>query len=138
VKVVLPFVLVISCCALAGCGAASRGSKRPFGHSLTPAQTKRAFAAAGIPLRPFTWSAAISALVKGPKPSETLAGSHNGRADSTWVYVYPLVRDAIRVLRVTPTTIVDPSLRHLRARNVVVEWRGKQDPRVTTAVMDLR
>ena len=134
-KVALPFLLVICGLALSGCGAKGRESHQPTVHSLIPAQTKRAFAAAGIPLRPFT---AIAAVGNGPKPSEALVGSHNGKPYSTWVFVYPLVKDAIRVLRVTPTTIVDPSLRHLRARNVVVEWRGKQDRRVTTAVMDLR
>jgi hypothetical protein len=120
---------------LTGCGSSHRAAVHPSAGALTPAQTRRAFAAAGIPLHAVTGYAKIGA---GPTPRATLVGSHNQRPYATWVFVFRSLRDAIRMLHVGPNAIVDPSLRHLRVRNVVVEWREKQDLRITSAVMHLR
>jgi len=64
--------------------------------------------------------------------------SKSALTSNAYVVVFASVNDAIRALRPSKWTIVDPSLRHRRVRNVVVEWHGTRDPGVAPVIKDLR
>ena len=111
----------------------------PAPHPLSVAATKRAFAAAGISIAPAP--AAILTIGGGFAPSAILAYAPDGdiaqSPHAVFVVVYPNAKDAAAA-SLFAGTVLNQSLNRARARNVLVEWRGTEDPAVSAAIKRLR
>jgi hypothetical protein len=110
----------------------------PAPHPLGVATTEHAFAAAGLPVAPAP--GAILTVGGSSDPSAILAYSGGGdlttNPHAVFVVLYPNVKDAAEASAFNPT-LLGQTLKLARARNVLVEWRGPENPSVKAAIKRL-